>query len=213
MVAEKPVMVAEKPVMVAEKPVVAERPPIVTFEKSPDVMPESPVVKGAEVKTVSTVMPEMEETVVENEVPTTLPASPTPQIVAPAETAPAPQVAVAQAARTEAIVEAVGKAVEIVNQVVEAVVAEIAVTPTLAQGNGEIRITLRPTVLDGSEIRLAANAGELTVYVAPATAQSAQIVQQNIVNLESALAEHAPSFHHVAVVIATSRKGKANEAA
>ena len=119
----------------------------------------------------------------------------------------------AQTARTETIVEAVGKTVEIVNQVVEAVVEEIAVTPTLAQGEGEIRITLKPTVLDGSEIRLTASAGELTVSVVPATAQSAQVVQQNIVNLESALAEHAPSFHHVAVVIATSKKGKVNEAA
>ena len=199
--------------MVAEKPVVAERPQIVTFEKSPDVMPESLVVKGAEVKTVSTVMPEMEEAVVENEVSATLPAAPTPQIVAPAETAPAPQIAVAQAARTEAIVEAVGKAVEIVSQVVEAVVAQIDVTPTLAQGEGEIRITLKPTVLDGSEIRLTAKAGELVVSIAPATNESARIAQQNLTHLETALAAHAPSFHHVAVVIAAAKKGKMDETA
>ena len=138
---------------------------------------------------------------------------PAPQAAAPVEAMPAPQVAAVQSARTEAIVEAVGKMVEVVNQVVEAVVAEIAVTPTLAHGEGEIRITLKPTVLDGSEIWLSAKSGELTVTISPATVQSAQIVQQNLPRLETALAEHVSSFHHVAVVVSAAKKGKIDETA
>ena len=147
------------------------------------------------------------------EAPMALPAAPAAQVAASVEAAPLSQVAAVQSARTEAIVEAVGKTVEIVNQIVEAVVAEIEVTPALAQGEGEIRIMLKPTVLDGSEIRLTASAGELTVTIAPATAASAQVVQQNLPHLETALAEHAPAFHHVAVVVATAKKGKADETA
>ena len=142
-----------------------------------------------------------------------LPAAPTPQVIAAAEAVPEPHAAATQTARTEAIAEAVGKTVEIVNQVVEAVVAEIAVTSALAQGDGEVRITLQPTVLDGSEIRLTAKSGELMVSIAPATVDSAQVVQQNLTHLESALAAHAPSFHHVAVVVAATKKGKVDETA
>ena len=145
------------------------------------------------------------------EAPTALPAAPAPQAAAPVEPPQPSQVAAAQSARTEVIAETVGKTVEIVNQVVEAVVAEIAVTPTLAQGQGEIRIILKPTVLDGSEIHLSAKGGEMTVSVTPATAEAARIVQQNLPRLETALAEHAPSFHHVAVVVSSAKKGKTDE--
>ena len=89
--------------------------------------------------------------------------------------------------------------------------AQIVATPMLAQGEGEIRITLKPTVLDGSEILLTAKAGELVVTIAPATGESAQVVQQNLPRLESALAMHTVSFHHVAVVIAAAKKGKMDE--
>ena len=118
------------------------------------------------------------------------------------------QVASIDSARTEAVVSKVAKAIEVVNQIVETVVSEISVTPALARGEGEILITLKPTVLDGSELKLTAKSGELTVSISPATVGSMQIVQQNLPRLETALAEHAPSFHHVAVVIANVKKGK-----
>ena len=167
----------------------------VVAEAQRDAAVEKPVVTEKETETVA------------------LHAVPAPQAAAPVEAMPAPQVAAVQSARTEAIVEAVGKMVEVVNQVVEAVVAEIAVTPTLAHGEGEIRITLKPTVLDGSEIWLSAKSGELTVTISPATVQSAQIVQQNLPRLETALAEHVSSFHHVAVVVSAAKKGKIDETA
>ena len=110
----------------------------------------------------------------------------------------------AASARTEAIVETV-------NEIVETVVDRISVTSTLAQGNGEIRITLRPSVLDGSTINLTAADGELTVAVAPSTPEAARVAAAALPRLEIALAEHAPAFRHVAVVLAATKKGKANE--
>ena len=153
-----------------------------------------------------------EHPVDEPDAPTVLAAAPMmPPLVErtiPAESAAVQQVAAAQSARTEAVVATVARMVETVNQIVEAVAAEIAVSPTLASGNGDIRITLKPTVLDGSEIRLTAQSGELTVSIAPATPAAAALAAAALPRLETALAEHAPSFHHVAVVVATARKGK-----
>ena len=197
-VAEQPV-VTEHPVVTA-RPVVAEQ-PVVTARLA---AAEQPAVREGAAATAS------EDS---TDPAVALPAAPVTPVVAPVEAQPAAQTAAVQSARTEVLAEAVGKTVEIVNRVVEAVVAEISVTPALAQGEGAIRITLKPTVLDGSEIRLTAGSGELTVSIAPATAAAAQIVQQNLSRLEIALAEHAPSFHHVAVAVASAKKGKVDETA
>ena len=129
-----------------------------------------------------------------------------PPIDAGAVARPSELAASAASARTEVIVETV-------NEIVETVVDRISVTPTLAQGEGEIRITLRPTVLDGSTVSLSAKDGELTVVVAPATPDAAHLASAALPRLEAALAAHAPAFHHVAVVLATSKKGKSDEIA
>ena len=129
-----------------------------------------------------------------------------PPLDAGAVARPSELAASAASARTEAIVETV-------NEIVETVVDRISVTPTLAQGEGEIRITLRPTVLDGSTVSLSAKDGELTVVVAPATPDAAHLASAALPRLEAALAAHAPAFHHVAVVLATSKKGKSDEIA
>ena len=174
----------------------------------------NPVQKGlpTELNTVAVDAPvvplrEMEDGAVE--APAALPSAAQPAPLAAASELPeVQQVAAAQSARTEAVVATVARMVETVNQIVEAVAAEIAVSPTLASGNGDIRITLKPTVLDGSEIRLTAQSGELTVSIAPATPAAAALATAALPRLETALAEHAPSFHHIAVVVATARKGK-----
>ena len=129
-----------------------------------------------------------------------------PPIDAGAVAHPTELAASAASARTEAIVETV-------NEIVETVVDRISVTPSLAQGEGEIRITLRPTVLDGSTVSLSAKGGELTVVVAPATPDAAHLASAALPRLEAALAAHASAFHHVAVVLATSKKGKSDEIA
>lgn len=108
-------------------------------------------------------------------------------------------------ARTEVLVETV-------NQVIEAVVEQIAVTPALVQGEGEVRMTLKPTVLDGSDILLSAKDGTLAVVVVPATVAAEQAMVAALPRLEMALAQHAPAFRHVEVALA-AKKGKVDEIA
>ena len=109
----------------------------------------------------------------------------------------------AATARTENIVETV-------NQVIEAVVGQIRVTPGFAQGECEVKITLKPTVLDGSDILMTSKDGTLTVCVTPATQEASAAAAAALPRLEAALAEHAPAFHHVSVVLAL-KKGSRNE--
>ena len=70
----------------------------------------------------------------------------------------------------------------------------ILVTPSLVRGEGEITIQLKPTVLDGSEIRLAAKGSTIAVAITPATPSAAQAIAQAKVQFEQTLAERIPSF-------------------
>lgn len=119
----------------------------------------------------------------------------------------APEVAAAAAAtaRTEVIVETV-------DMIVEAVAEQIEVTSALSHGDGNVRIVLKPTVLDGSEISVTARSGELSVAISPATPDAARLAAAALPRLETALAEHVSAFHHVAVAV-VQKKGKANETA
>ena len=202
---EKPVQempIQEKPIQ--EKPILKE--PFIEKSVPEKSVPEKPVLEKPVSGKLETEKP---QSVDKPQVLVAAPISAPPaDIAAIPQSVEVQQVASIDSARTEAVVSKVAKAVEIVNQIVETIVSEISVTPALAQGDGEVLITLKPTVLDGSELRLTAKAGELTVSIAPTTVESAQIVQQNLPRLETALAEHAPSFHHVAVVIANAKKGK-----
>ena len=101
---------------------------------------------------------------------------------------------VAASARTIAIAQAVDK-------VVEAVSAQIEIRPSIVNGEGEIVIRLKPTVLDGSEIKLAAKDGILSMEITPATSQAEQIVARSVPQLERALAEHIPAFHGFTVAV------------
>lgn len=121
---------------------------------------------------------------------------------APATDAVAPDavqaVASVQSARTEAIVA-------VVDEIAEIVVREIELSPTLAAGgNGEMTIRLKPTVLDGSEIKFSVAGESLSLVIAPATAQAAAAISGNINQLEAALAAHAPAFRQVTVAVAAN---------
>ena len=174
---------------------------------------EAPVEKNV----VPQVRARLEHPVDEPDAPTVLAAAPVmPPLVErtiPAESAAVQQVAAAQSARTEAVNAAVARAVETVNALVETVVAEIAVTPALARGDGIYTLSLHDALPICSELHLSAKAGELTVAVTPATAAAAHVIQQNLPRLETALAEHAPAFRHVAVVLSSFKKGKTDETA
>jgi len=96
-----------------------------------------------------------------------------------------------------------------VEEIVEAVSAQIEVTPSLVKGEGEVVIRLKPAVLDGSEIKLSAKDNVFSVMIAPATPQAAQIATAGVPQLERALAEHMPAFGMVTVAVA--KKGKPDE--
>ena len=226
MSAEKPVPGEKTQVVVAEKPVVAaiekpaadtvERPVAVATIDKPEVavavgkttmatVVEKPETGGVAEKPVVAPSDKLEEKAVAaaaHVVVAPPPAEPTAQQVVQAS----PEVAAVSAAsaRTEAIVETV-------NQVVEAVVGQIVVTPGVERGECEIKITLKPTVLDGSEIAMSAKDGALTVHITPTTQEASAAAASALPRLEIALAEHAPAFRQVSVALAL-KKGKDNEA-
>lgn len=209
------------------KTIVPDAPKTIVTETSQTISPEAPKVVVAPeapqaIKPEVAVKPEIiVEAPVKREAPVALVKETVKKPEAPvAIDVPLPQAAVMQAAPVVQpdVVQAAASArtaviVETVNEVVEAVAAQISVTPALTQGEGEVRIVLKPTVLDGSEIKLSAKEGTLTVAIAPSTPESAQVVSVALPKLETALAEHASMFNHVAVVVATAKKGKTNETA
>ncbi len=81
-----------------------------------------------------------------------------------------------------------------------AVADTILVTPSLVHGEGEVTIRLRPTVLDGSEIRLEAKGEAITVALTPATAEVQRLAEQSQARFAAELSERIPSFQ-IAVVI------------
>ncbi len=98
-----------------------------------------------------------------------------------------------------------------------AVVADtILVTPSLVHGEGEVTIHLRPTVLDGSEIRLEAKGEAITVALTPATVEVQRLAEQSQARFAAELSERIPSFQ-IAVVVnprqTTSRRDLRDETA
>ena len=199
-----PVEPAAKPVASVETPVTAVTAGVnVIVEKAHVVSVERPVaekisnpmvaaVEKPEEKAVAAAAHVVVPAAVEASAPHAIPAAPEGAAVS------------AASARTEVIVETV-------NQIVEAVVGQILVTPGITQGECEIKIRLKPTVLDGSEVTMSAKDGTLTVNITPATQEASAAAAAALPRLEIALAEHAPAFHRVSVALA-AKKGKDNEA-
>lgn len=207
----RPVVAGNTPVEPAAKPVASVETPVtavtagvnVIVEKAHVVSVERPVaekisnpmvaaVEKPEEKAVAAAAHVVVPAAVEASAPHAIPAAPEGAAVS------------AASARTEVIVETV-------NQIVEAVVGQILVTPGITQGECEIKIRLKPTVLDGSEVTMSAKDGTLTVNITPATQEASAAAAAALPRLEIALAEHAPAFHRVSVALA-AKKGKDNEA-
>ncbi|MBR4172440.1 MAG: hypothetical protein IKR48_12380 [Kiritimatiellae bacterium] len=125
------------------------------------------------------------------------PVSQSPQAidVNPLLSAEAVQAATATAARARTL--------ELV-EAVEAVAETIRVSPGDLRGEGEVRIFLKSNVLDGSEIRLEAKSGTLSVAFHPATPDVAQLIEQNRAQLEMRLAERVHAFQ----ISVSVKKGK-----
>ena len=97
---------------------------------------------------------------------------------------------------------------ETVEKIVATVCEQIEIVPSLVKGEETVIIRLKPEVLNGSEIRMSAQDGVLTLEIAPETPEAAVVVGKNIPQLERALAEHVTAFQGFSVVV---KKGKFDE--
>ena len=129
--------------------------------------------------------------------PSALPVS----LAVPEVSAPAAAPTAAPVTAVEAVVAAftpsAARAVEPAQVLVEAaraVADTLLVTPGLLRGEGEIRIQLRPDVLDGTEIRIAVAGRQLTVAFTPPTPDLVALIEQSRPQLTAHLAERIHSF-------------------
>ncbi len=129
--------------------------------------------------------------------PSALPVS----FVVPEVSAPAAAPTAAPVTAVEAVVAAftpsAARAVEPAQVLVEAaraVADTLLVTPGLLRGEGEIRIQLRPDVLDGTEIHIVVAGRQLTVAFTPPTPDLVALIEQSRPQLTAHLAERIHSF-------------------
>ena len=93
-------------------------------------------------------------------------------------------------------------------QIADAVAARASAASAPADSCGTIVLRLGRDVLDGSEIRIDMEYGELTVTITPATPEAARAVEGNLARLQASLAARVPAFRRVAV---KTTKGKSDE--
>ena len=79
-------------------------------------------------------------------------------------------------------------------EVANAVADVLLVSPGLLRGEGEMRVQLRPDVLEGSEIRIAVTGRQLAVEFFPQTSDVAVLIEQNRPQLEQHLAARFQTF-------------------
>ena len=129
--------------------------------------------------------------------PSALPVS----LAVPEVSAPAAAPIAAPVTAVEAVVAAftpsAARAVEPAQVLVEAaraVADTLLVTPGLLRGEGEIRIQLRPDVLDGTEIHIVVAGRQLTVAFTPPTPDLVALIEQSRPQLTAHLAERIHAF-------------------
>ena len=129
--------------------------------------------------------------------PSALPVSfAVPEVSAPAAAptaAPVTAVEAVVAAFTPSAARAVEPA-QVLVEAARAVADTLLVTPGLLRGEGEIRIQLRPDVLDGTEIHIVVAGRQLTVAFTPPTHELAALIEQSRPQLTAHLAERIHSF-------------------
>ena len=89
---------------------------------------------------------------------------------------------------------------------VEAVAEAIQVSSDIAtRGEGEIRIQLKPAVLDGSAVQISVSGNDMAVTFHPATPDAAALLQVHAPELAALLSERVPAWN------ATVHVSKRNE--
>ena len=129
--------------------------------------------------------------------PSALPVSfAVPEVSAPAAAptaAPVTAVEAVVAAFTPSAARSVEPA-QVLVEAARAVADTLLVTPGLLRGEGEIRIQLRPDVLDGTEIHIAVAGRQLTVAFTPPTPDLVALIEQSRPQLTAHLAERIHAF-------------------
>lgn len=114
----------------------------------------------------------------------------------------------AVSARTIEVADRVTKAMsasEVLIQAAEAVADAILVSPGLLRGEGEIRVQLKPDVLDGTEIRIGVTGRQMDVSFMPTNADMSALIEQCRPQLEQHLAAR---IHRFAVNVSVDRKSR-----
>ena len=117
----------------------------------------------------------------------------------------------AVSARTVEVAERVSKAMtasEVLIQAAEAVADTILVSPGLLRGEGEIRVQLRPDVLDGTEIRIGVAGRQLDVSFMPSNADMSALIEQCRPQLEQHLAAR---IHRFSVSVSVAKKSRSGD--
>ncbi len=124
------------------------------------------------------------------------PAVQSQQVVVPASDMGVAEVAVVAARTVENVdrVQRVMSASEVLVETARVVADTILVTPGLLRGQGEVRIQLRPDVLDGTEVRIVAAGRHLEVEFIPTVQNAAAMIEQCRPQLEQHLAERIHAF-------------------
>ena len=150
--------------------------------------------------------PQRRRNVVPEEAPTAAPAQPqtmpfsAAQQIGAAEVSPVRLEPTAPVATPAAVVRAAFE------PAVEAVAEAIQVSSDLAtRGEGEIRIQLKPAVLDGSAVQISVSGSDMAVTFHPATPDVAALLQSHAPELAVLLSERVPAWH------ATVHVSKRNE--
>lgn len=95
-----------------------------------------------------------------------------------------------------------------ITEAAEAVCHAVLVSHGISRDEGEIRLQLKPDVLDGSEIRLEIKNQQLSVVFHPVTANAGLLIEQNLPRLEQHLAQH---IHAYQITLAIKKDKSANE--
>ena len=114
----------------------------------------------------------------------------------------------AVSARTIEVADRVPKAMsasEVLIQAAEAVADAILVSPGLLRGEGEIRVQLKPDVLDGTEIRIGVTGRQMDVSFMPTNADMSALIEQCRPQLEQHLAAR---IHRFTVNVSVDRKSR-----
>ena len=97
---------------------------------------------------------------------------------------------------------------QVVVETAHAVADTLLVSPGLLRGQGEIRIQLKPEVLEGTEVRLAVTGRRLNVEFLPTTPELAVLLERCGPQLQAHLAEKVHAFQ---IAVDVKRRLRAEE--